>query len=185
VVTTARAYHPLGNLARYVSNSVKSDTALPPDPAGTKLLENEIRDASTEKPTEVGPTSKLATNISGKVYRFAPNELDVKSISLVLTVPHPHYDVEEYGRNTTKPGQRFSGPIGLDGLYRKGEPSPDGVNAVKGNWQDERTFVIDRLLLGQGRPPERWTLKFDGEKLTVSAENENGSEISVDGKTGG
>jgi hypothetical protein len=117
--------------------------------------------------------------------RFAPNELDVKSISLVLTDPHPHYDVEEYGRNTTKPGQRFSGPIGLDGLYRKGEPSPDGVNAVKGNWQDERTFVIDRLLLGQGLPPERWTLKFDGEKLTVSAENENGSEISVDGKTGG
>jgi CubicO group peptidase (beta-lactamase class C family) len=182
-VTTARAYHPLGNLAHYVSNSVKSDTALPPDPAGAKLLENEIRDASTEKPTEVNPTSKLATTISGKVYRFAPNELNVKSISLVLTDPHPHYDVETYGSNTTK--QRFTGPIGLDGLYRKGEPTADGVNAVKGNWQDERTFVVDRLLLGQGSPPERWTLKFDGEKLTFSAENENGSEVSVDGKAGG
>jgi short-subunit dehydrogenase len=42
-----------------------------------------------------------------------------------------------------------------------------GVKAVKGTWQDDHAFVIDRLILGQGKPAERWTLKFDGEKLNV------------------
>jgi CubicO group peptidase (beta-lactamase class C family) len=187
VVTTARARLPLAKLANYISSSVKSDTALPPDQASAKLLANEMLDASTEKPTEVGPQSKLASSISGKIYKFAPNDLKVKSVSLVLTDPHPHYDVEAYANDSdrTKLDQRLAGPIGLDGLYRKGAPTEDGVSAVKGSWQDENTFVIDRLLLGQGRPAERWTLKFDGEKLSFSAETENGSEISADSKTGG
>ena len=184
-VTTARARLPLAKLADYISSSVKSGTALPPDQASTKLLANEILDVSTEKPTEVGPQSKLASSISGKVYRFAPNDLKVKSVSLVLTDPHPHYNVEAYSGDRTKSDQRFAGPIGLDGLYRKGAPTEDGVDAFKGSWQDENTFILDRLALGQGRPAERWTLKFNGAKLSFSAENEKGSEISVDGKTGG
>jgi hypothetical protein len=41
------------------------------------------------------------------------------------------------------------------------------VNAVKGIWQDDHTFLIDRLVLGLGQGPERWILTFDGEKLNV------------------
>jgi hypothetical protein len=59
------------------------------------------------------------------------------------------------------------------------------VNAVKGTWQDDHTFVVDRLVLGQGRPTERWTLTFDGEKLNVRAKIGAQPEISIDGETGG
>jgi CubicO group peptidase (beta-lactamase class C family) len=184
-VTTGRGNYPLSELAESISSSVKSDTALPADAASAKLLANKIREVSTEKPTAVGTTPKMAATISGKVYRFARNELNLKSLSLILTDPQPHYDVEIYARDATKSGPRFTGPIGLDGLYRKGEPTDRGVNAVKGAWQDDHTFLIDRLVLGQWEPPERWTLTFEGEKLNVRAKIGERPEISIDSETGG
>jgi hypothetical protein len=68
----------------------------------------------------------------------------------------------------------FSGPL-------EGVPRDD---AIKGSWQDDRTFVIDRLVLGLGAPPERWTLTFAGEKLNVRANIPDRPEISIDSETG-
>jgi len=190
-VTTGRDNYPLSKLAGHISSLVKSDTALAPDAAGANLLANKIVDVSTEKPTRVGASPEMAAIISGKVYRFPPNALNMKLLSLILNDPKPHYDVEIYARDATKSGPRLTGPIGLDGLYRKGEPSYlqalgiRAINAVKGTWQDDHTFVIDRLILGQGRPAERWTLKFNGEKLNVRVEPGEGPEITIDGEMGG
>jgi hypothetical protein len=63
----------------------------------------------------------MATIISGKVYRFPPNEINLKSLSLILTGSQPYYDMEVYPGDATKSGPKLAGPIGLDGLYRKGE----------------------------------------------------------------
>jgi CubicO group peptidase (beta-lactamase class C family) len=194
-VTTGRDSYSLGELANYISSSVKSDTALPADAASAKLLANKILDVSTEKPTVVGPSPKMAVTISEKVYKFARNELNLKSLSLTLTDPQPHYDIEIYATDTTKSHPRLSGPIGLDGLYRKGEltrtdfghltEGSPRVNAVKGTWQDDHTFVIDRLVLGKFEPAERWTLTFDGEKLNVRVNIYERPEISIDSETDG
>jgi hypothetical protein len=112
-----------------------------------------------------------------------------------LADPQPYYDMEAYARDATKSGPRFSGPIGLDGRYRKGELTHQGfndrlagvprVNAVKGTWQGDHTFVIDRLVVGQENPAERWTLTFDGEKLNVRAKIGQQPEISIDSEAGG
>ena len=63
------------------------------------------------------------------------------------------------------------------------------VNAVKGTWVDDHTFVVDWRFLGLANSPEeRWTLTFDGEKLDVRVNSGAfgvGSEISVDGEAGG
>jgi CubicO group peptidase (beta-lactamase class C family) len=157
-VTTGRGNYSRSELVDYIAGSVKSDTSLPADVAGALLLANKILEVSTEKPTQVGATAKLAATISGKVYRFRPNEINVKSLSLILTGPQQRYDMETYARDATKSGLRFTGAIGLEGLYRKGERIDYGfdgriggfprVNAVKGTWQDDHTFVIDRLVLG-------------------------------------
>ena len=174
-------------LADQITGSVKSETALPADAAGATLLANQIRAVSTEKPTQVGQTSKIAAIISGKVYSFSPNEINVKSLSLNLADPQPHYDIETYAGDATESGSRFTCPIGLDGLYRKGAPTYipalaiRGVYASKGTWEDDHTFVIDRLILGQG-PPERWTITFDGEKLSVLVKLLDGREITVGGE---
>lgn len=113
-------------LAGYISRSVKSDQALTPDTESAKLLASKILDASTEKPDAVGTTPNLAATISGKVYRFPPNALNMKSLSLILTDGQPRYDMEIYAQDETQSGFRFTGPIGLDGLYRKGEQSEIG-----------------------------------------------------------
>ena len=43
------------------------------------------------------------------------------------------------------------------------------VNAVKGTWQGDHTFVINLLGLGLGQPHEQWTLAFFGERSTSSS----------------
>jgi hypothetical protein len=116
-------------------------------------------------------------------------------LSLTFTDPQPHYDIETYARDATKSGARFTGPIGLAALYRKGELTYHGVgnrfeglprvNAVKGTWQGDHAFVIDWLVLGLGQQPQRSTLTFFGEKLNVLVNLPEGGQILIDGETDG
>ena len=44
------------------------------------------------------------------------------------------------------------------------------VNAVKGTWVDDHTFVVDWRFLGLANSQEeRWTLTFEGERIDVMA----------------
>jgi hypothetical protein len=184
-VTTARDFCPFGKMADDISGAVKSEAALPPDPAGTNLLAAAIRDISTEKPGEVGTTPELAAAIAGKTYRFPGNALGVKSLSLSLAGPQPRFELEFNNRNPAAPPVRFTGPVGLDGLYRKGDPTPFGVMAAKGRWLDGQTFVVESWRLGADAPVQKWTLKFDGETLNLRGNDRAGREVSVDGASGG
>jgi hypothetical protein len=158
-------------------------------------MAKKILEVSTEKPSVVGPASKLSTTISGKVYQFPPNPLGVRSLSLVLTDDRSDYDFETYSRNGTESGFRFTGPIGLDGRYRKSELIYHGfsdrlegtprVNAVKGTWQRENTFLMERLVLGLGEPPEQWTLSFFGTRVNLLARFPEGQETFIEGEAGG
>jgi CubicO group peptidase (beta-lactamase class C family) len=190
-VTTGRDNYLVREFADFILGSVKSDTALPPDAASANLLKNKILDVSKEKSIGVDGTPGTPKNISGKVYRFAQNELNVKSLSLILTDSQPHYNVEAYTGDPSKSAPGFTGPIGLDGLYRKGERTEHGldsggfprVNAVKGSWQNEHTFVIDWLVLGKGFPADQWTFTFGGETLDVHVKLGTGREISMESET--
>jgi CubicO group peptidase (beta-lactamase class C family) len=183
-VMTARDFCPLGRLADLISGAIKSETALPPDPAGTSLLANKIREISTEKATEVGVTPEIAAAISGRTYKFLSNALGVKSLALTLADPNPRYDLETYARDRTQPPLRFSGPIGFDGLYRKGEPTAAGVFATKGKWLNGSTLEIDRIAVGMDER-QKWTLSFDGDRLHLVGKDRSGSEVSVDSEPGG
>ena len=150
-VTTARDFCPFGKLADLISGAVKSEAALAPDPAGATLLANAIRNISDEKPPETGAMPEIASSVSGKTYKFPGNILNVKSLSLTFSDPQARYNLEMYPQDQTKPSLGFSGPIGLDGLYRKGEPTAFGIAAVKGKWLDE-SYVFDRTPdIGDGR----------------------------------
>ena len=54
-VTTARDFCPFSKLTGFISGAVKSETALPPDPAGADLLATAIRNISVDKSMEAGP----------------------------------------------------------------------------------------------------------------------------------
>jgi hypothetical protein len=109
----------------------------------------------------------------------------VKSLSLTLDGAAPHYELEAYSRDQKSPPSKFSGPIGLDGLYRKSEPSEAGVTAVKGKWLNTRAFEIERLIVGSSGGAQKWSLWFDGDTLTVSGRGIDGREVTVDGALGG
>jgi len=55
-VTTARDFCPFSKLVDYISRAVKSETALPLDPAGANLLTTAIRNVSADKPAWAGST---------------------------------------------------------------------------------------------------------------------------------
>jgi hypothetical protein len=85
----------------------------------------------------------------------------------------------------THPSLRFAGPIGLDGLYRKGAPTVSGAIAVKGTWTNGNTFVADIQYIGTGEQQEQWSPTFDGERLNLRLKDRQGHEVSIDGKLGG
>jgi hypothetical protein len=183
-VITARDFCPFRTVAYFVSGAVKSETALPADPTGAKLLADVINAVSTEQPTEVGATPNTAAVVSGRLYIFPENELDIKSLSFTFADPNPRYQLEAYTHDPQKPSVTVDGPIGLDGLYRKSKPTDRGVRAVKGKWLDQHTFAIDVQSLGAGEQRE-WILSFEGNKLNFRGKDRQGQEISINGEAGG
>jgi CubicO group peptidase (beta-lactamase class C family) len=183
--TTARDNCPHGRLADAISRAVKSETALAPDPAGASLLAVANRNSSTEKRSEVGAMPELASAISGKIYTFPANALNLKSLSLTFAEPEAHYDLELHRQDPGQPPLASSGQIGLDGLYRKGEPTAYGTAAIKGTWLNGSTFVIERLIIGAGQEAQKWTLSFDGGRLHLRGRSRDGRTLTIDGETGG
>jgi CubicO group peptidase (beta-lactamase class C family) len=186
VVTTARKYVPLRRLADSVASAVKSGSALPPNPNAAEQLANTVKDAAVEKPTAVGPTPEMAFISSGKTYKFPDNDLELRSLTLFLTDPHPYVEYEQYLHYPAGSSFRQDVPIGLDGLYRKGLPAlsghyPGHIPAAKGKWLDGQTFVIDMQDIGYGTQI-KYVLSFNGDKLDIRRIDEEGWELSADGK---
>jgi hypothetical protein len=77
------------------------------------------------------------------------------------------------------------GPRGRSFLREAGElEDVPRVDAVKGGLADDHTFVIDRLAIGLGQPPERWTLTFGGNRLKVRVKFDDWPEMTAQGETG-
>jgi hypothetical protein len=173
-------FYPIVRLITDVSRAAKSDTPLPADPIAQGLLAAAIHNAATEKPTAVGPTPDLAREISGKVFKFSDNELHVKSFALHF------FDQDSSWEITTDTGKdhsirRFSGLMGLDGVFRKSPPAPYGINAVKARWINQHTFEVDRRILGHSET-QLWTLTFEGNKVDVAFENTDGTKARLHGE---
>lgn len=174
-------YVPTTDLIDRIAGAIKSDAALPPDSAAQALLAASIRKAATEQSTPVGPTPELAKTISGKTYRLAGNDLHVKTLSLNLVGPDPSWEVTTATMRLDRPTARLTGPIGLDGLFRKSAPGAHGIDAVKGSWLDDHTFVAERRILGHGET-QKWTLAFDGDKVNVKFESTDGATAELHGE---
>ena len=151
------------------------------DPVAQGLLAAAIHGAATEKPSAVGPTPDLAKEISGKTFKFTENnELHVKSFTLHF------FDQDSSWEITTDTGkdhsiQRFSGLMGLDGVFRRSPPAFYGINAVKARWINQHTFEIDRRILGHSET-QLWALTFDGDKVDINFENTDGFKTQLHGE---
>jgi CubicO group peptidase (beta-lactamase class C family) len=174
-------FYSTSRLVDDISNSVKSDKPLPPDPIALSLLAASIRQATIEKPTSVGGTPELARAISGKTYRLSDNSLRIRSFLLNFFDSDSSWEIMTNTDRAGVPIQRFSGLMGLDGIFRKSPPAFYGINAAKGRWLNEHTFALERRILGHSET-QTWTLSFEHNKVTVSLENTDGGKWELRGE---
>jgi CubicO group peptidase (beta-lactamase class C family) len=173
-------YYPIARLVDDIAGTVRSDGALPPDAVAQSLLAASIRAAATERPSPVGETPELAKAISGKVYRFADNKLHLQTMSLHLVDAQPSWEVTAAGEAPDHATERFGGPIGLDGVFRKGSPARYGIDAVKGRWVGEDRFLIDRRVLGRSQT-QSWLVRFGDKTIDVMFATSDGTKAEMHG----
>ena len=174
-------YYSVSRLVDDISSSVKSDMLLPPDPVAKSLLAASLRQAATERPSAVGGMPELAKAISGKTYQLDQNELRVKTFTLNFFDSDSSWEITTDTGKSDRPTERFSGLMGLDGIFRKSPPAYYGINAAKGRWLNEHTFAIERRILGHSET-QIWALTFDGNKVSVAFENTDGSKAELHGE---
>jgi CubicO group peptidase (beta-lactamase class C family) len=173
-------FYSASRLIDDIANAVRSDQPLPADPIAASLLAASLREAATEKPSAVGGTPELAKAISGKTYQLYDNELRVKTFALNFFDSDSSWEITTDTGKSDQPTQRFSGLMGLDGIFRKSPPAFYGINAAKGRWLNEHTFALERRILGHSET-QRWVLTFDGDKVTVNFENTDGFKTELHG----
>jgi CubicO group peptidase (beta-lactamase class C family) len=155
--------------------AVKSDTALPEDPAALALLADKTKEVAQEARSQsAGSPPPLAAAISGKVYRLQPNDLRLGSFSFTFSNGAASYafDVKD---------QHYGGPIGLDGLYGVGGRRPYGKSAAKGRWLDDKTFQLESLTVGNDDASIA-TFTFDGKSLSARFESLGGFKADLKGE---
>jgi CubicO group peptidase (beta-lactamase class C family) len=172
--------YSVSSMVDAISSAVKSDQPLPDNPVAQALLAKAIHRAAEEKPYAVGDTPALAKTISGSVYNFADNKLRVKSFTLNFYDSDASWVLTTYGDERDG---RFTGMAGLDGAFRRSPPAPYGINAARGRWTGEHTFVMERRILGHGET-QTWALTFDGDQVTVNFENTDGLKAELHGVKG-
>ena len=174
-------YYSVSRLIDDIANAAKSDTPLPPDPVAKTLLAAALRQAATERPSAVGPIPELAKAISGKTFQLETNEMHVKTFTLNFFDSDSSWEITTDTGKPERPTERFSGLMGLDGVFRKSSPAPYGINAARGRWLNEHTFAIERRILGHSEA-QLWTLAFDDNKVSVAFEDTDGSKAELHGE---
>lgn len=180
-VTTSRRNYLLTPFIDMVTVSARSAAPLPEDSAAQAQLTDRIRDASVEQPSAVTPAPELAVAISGKVWQLDRNVLGIRRVTLDLTAASPSYEIVFGSSSADAPAKPITGPLGLDGLYRINEATGGAPVAVKGSWVDAQSFRIVSRTLGEDAVSS-YTLRFDGARVNVAFENNQGFKAQLQGK---
>ena len=174
-------FYPTNRLIDDIVAAAKSDQPLPPDPVAQSLLAASLRQAATERTSPLGETPELAKQISGKTYRLDSNSIKIKTFVLNLTDADPSWVITTETGKPERPTAQLSGLLGLNGIFRKSPPAAYGINAVRGRWVDERTFAMERRILGHSEM-QFWTLSFDANKVDIHFENTDGTKAELHGE---
>lgn len=181
--TPSRPRYGMETLVGHVAAAVTSEDPVAVDPAGAAALARSLAEAARETPSPVGsPPPALARTISGKVWRFPDNPMNIKSVTCTLDGSDPSYS---YDLRRQPPGiteTRFGGPIGFDGRYRVGGRMLYGPSACRGAWQDDgKTLVFETQTLGND-DVVRATHVFTDRTVDITFETAGGFRARVRGE---
>lgn len=138
-VMTGGGFEP-GDVGALLTPAFKSDRALPANPAAAARLEVAVKEmarAPSGKPSDAMPTT--ASAVSGQTFALDKNPIGLKEMSFVFKSKEAASVSISF-----EDGRREVRPIGLNGIPLITPKGRFGLPvAVKGFWQDERTFVLD------------------------------------------
>ena len=167
VVFTGGEFEP-GDVGKFIGQAIKSDRALPENPAANARLATAVT-AAAAQPSE--PPLRVAAAISGKRYFVDKNPMGLQS--LALTFPSENEAVLLLGFTDGRTEKR---PIGTDGVPRV---SPDGRYglpvALRGWWETNRTFVFDYDEVANINC-YRYRMTFNGDDLAIELSEKTGLE---------
>ncbi|MBI3367154.1 MAG: serine hydrolase [Burkholderiales bacterium] len=178
---TSRRFYSMPGLVDRIGATIRSDSALPADAAGSARLAARIADAAIDQPTPIGQVPPLAGAISGRTYRFGPNGLGLQSLQLDLAASPARYQVVYAARAPGQPARHTEGPLGLDGRFALSEPASDPLLAVKGSWLSDTVFEITARSVREGIVTT-YTLGFDGNGVALSWEDNRGVRAQLRGE---
>ena len=181
--TPSRPRYSFDALPSFAETAIKTSKALPPDAAAAAELAKVIADAAREGPAPVGsPPPALAKTISGKVWRFPDNPMNIKSVTYDLDGPDPSYSYEPWRLPPGIATPRFGGPIGFDGRHRVGGRMPYGPSACRGAWQDDGTTLIFETQTLGNDDVVRATHVFTERTVDITLEGAVGFTVKVHGQ---
>lgn len=143
---------------------LERDKPLPADPlAVTRLKEALAAVAAPPAPKQVPPPNATTRRISGLTFAVDPNPLEIEELSLEFADPSAALFLFKHGG-----GKLDSWPMGLDGVYRMSE-GPFGLpQGLRGEWTDEKTFVMEYDNIANN---DHFFLRlsFDGDRVVVES----------------
>ena len=180
VTTSIKGGHSIGRIADEIAAAVRSDKPLPANAEGEARLAAAILDGATERPTPVAAVPEFAKSIAGKTWRFADNDLYVRTAKLNLLDGDPGWEFTTYSPTPGGRGEVIAEPIGLAGHFRIKSASY-GHMANKGNWVADRTFQLDRRFVGFATA-QSWRFAFDDDKVSVQFRTTGGWTVELRGE---
>lgn len=178
IVFTGGGFEP-GDVGRFIGSAYKSDTPLPENPEGIRLLREKVKvTAKAPNPKPISSLSEIAENISEKTYVFDANSRGLRSISLSF----PEQD-EVIVKIHFRDGRHETRPIGLDDVYRVSPEGRFGLPvALKGVWKSENEFVFYYNEVANINN-NRVRMLFEEDRVQISISEETGLfDTVIDGR---
>lgn len=130
-------------LQKYILPAARPSSALPPDPAGSTALAEEIYTIANPRAQTPGEIPLLAREISGKTYVDLNGTHGWSTFTFHFEKPDEASLDLMYGLKS----EDISASIGLNGLYRVTDTQNYGPLAFRGYWKDADTFVLEQQFL--------------------------------------
>ena len=123
----------------YIMPSVKANSALPANPGAAARLESRMQKLKPSRQA-VPPLPEMALRVSGRAYTLDSNSLGWHQVSLVFRQGDDtaYFTVDGSGQVA----------VGLDNVFRVTEIPGLGPTAMRGQWENADTFVLEATSVG-------------------------------------
>jgi hypothetical protein len=139
------------------------EKSAPPNPDGVAKLNEALKTIQQPPPAQpVADLPEMAAAVSGNIYLFEPNATDIETFRLDFD-DSAEAKVEITFDDTE---EKYSGPLGLDGVFRM-IPGENGFpTGLRGQWTDANTFTMEVETIAN-REAFVYVIRFDGNTASM------------------